>query len=223
MTADEIVNFVADQLNLSAPDAKSRILKELNVRYRQLTSSIGLITTRRAEVSQPMTLNSQFVTFSGVERLDSVFYKTTHNSVVTNKTIDMITDEEMITETLLKSNPSKFSLYNVSPTAITIKVNSIVTTGTPPTLFAHAFVDASTLTGPSQPAFPESFHDILVHGVEADEYRRKHQNDEAQMSEQKYENRLSDLRMFIAKTAWQDIHRGKHTKSTDWWDYSRVT
>lgn len=221
MTADELVNHISDQMVLSAPDAKARILKELNIRYRTVTSSIGLVTTRRVEVTQPVTLNSQIVVFTGVEKLDAIFYKVTQNNVTTNNTLDEITNDEMIKERIRSSTPSKFSVFTISPNSVTIKINLVQTTGTPLVLYADGLADASSLSGTASPAFPASFHDILIHGVEADEYKRKEKAQLAADAEQKFESRLSDLRMFIAKSAYMDLHRGKHAKAEDWWDYNR--
>lgn len=206
---------------LTAPDAKARILKELNIRYRHVTSSIGLITSRRVEVFQPVVLNTQMVTFTGIEKIDALFYKVTQNNVTTNKFLDLITDDEMLNERIRSQSPSKYSIFNMNFNSIIVKINMVQTTGTPLVLYAHGLVDASNLSGTASPIFPASFHDILIHGVEADEYKRKRQTPESNDSEQKFENRLSDLRMFIAKSAYQDIHRGKHSKAEDWWDYNR--
>jgi hypothetical protein len=40
------------------------------------------------------------------------------------------------------------------------------------TLQADGYERADTLTGSQEPAFRESFHDILIEGVLADEYRK---------------------------------------------------
>lgn len=216
---DELVNHIADEMALSAPDAKARILKELNIRYRRITSSIGLITSRRVEVQQNVTQNSNTVTFTGIEKIDSIFYKVSTGPVVQNKTLDLITDDEMVKERMFTAHPTKYSVFTTGPNSVTIKMNCQPATVF--TLYAHGLVDASNLSGTASPAFPASFHDILIFGVEADEYKRKRQTQEAVASEQQFESRLSDLRMFIAKNAYQDMHRGKHAKSEDWWDYNR--
>lgn len=221
MTCDELVNHIADEMALTAPDAKSRILKELNIRYRHVTSSIGLITSRRVQVSQPVTLNSQMLTFAGIEKIDALFYPVSQNNVTTNKFLDLVTNDEMLNERIRSQSPSKYSVFTTAPNSIVIKINMVQTSGTPLVLFAHGLADASNLSGTASPAFPASYHDILIHGVEADEYKRKRQTQESADSEQKFENRLSDLRMFIAKSAYQDLHRGKHSKSEDWWDFNR--
>src|SRR5687767_8023478 len=47
MTHDQMVEEVADRLNLTSDDAMDRISLRINKRYKQVTSEIGLITSRR--------------------------------------------------------------------------------------------------------------------------------------------------------------------------------
>jgi hypothetical protein len=56
--------------------------------------------------------------------------------------------------------------------------------------------------------------------VLADEYRRKEKSDYVKEQEELFEKRLSDLRMFIAKSAYLQNYRGKHAKAEGWWDSS---
>lgn len=224
MTADELITTIADELNLSNPEAIARIGKELNIRYRQVTSSIGLVTSRRVEVSQLTTVGDRSVTFTGVERLDTVYYKLTQNSVTKNMILDELTKDEMLD---LKPGPGtgfprQYCVDTYAPTSVSITLDA---TPTAPayTLYATGLSDTSALSGTTSPQFPASFHDILIYGVKADEFVRKEKPQLASDAEQKFQNRLSDLRMFIAKSTYLDIHRGKHAKSEDWWDYNRNT
>lgn len=199
----------------------ARIGKELNIRYRQVTSSIGLITSRRVTVARIAVINNRNLTFNGVERLDTVYYTIVGtNNVPKNKILDEITNDEMIDLIPGTGFPRRYCVINYAPNAVTIEVDAIPTNPVY-TLNASGLSGVSTLTGTVSPQFPASFHDILIYGIKADEFIRKEKAQLAADAEQKFEARLSDLRMFIAKSAYLDIHRGKHAKSEDWWDYNR--
>lgn len=216
MTTDELIEYVADALNLTNADQKARVGRELNVRYRQVTSSIGLIPARREELSKAATIGSQYVTFTGTEKLDTVYRK-----ITTKKRMILIerTNDEMVDEDLHSEPPTHFAVFSIGPQTITIVMNCIPTTAF--TLYAMGAGDVTTLTGTVTPNFSESYHDILIHGVMADEYRRKEKVQLAMEAEKRFEERLSDLRMFIAKSAYLDIYDGKHSASEGWWDTNR--
>lgn len=212
MTLNEMVSYIADQVNLTNPEAKARISRTVNVRYKRVTSSIGLIPTRREEASKAATIGNRYLTFTGIEKLDVVFRKVG----TTNKLLDELTDDEMLKESLVDEPVTKFSIFSLAPNSVTIWMNCTPVTAF--TLYAHGLADASTLSGNDTPAFPESFHDILIHGALADEYRRKENKELSKDSELEYERRLSDLRMFIAKSAYLEIYNNKNGKSAGWWD-----
>lgn len=213
MTANELVEYIAEDLNTPSQESKTRISHALNVRYKQVTSSIGLNPTRREEISASAVVGNRNITFTGAEKLDIVFRKVGTNNVILRE----VTNDEM-TELAPRSDPpTRFSIFSVAPQSIIIKLDSIPETTF--TLYAYVLADATTLTNNDQPAFPESFHDILIHGVKADEYRRREKANLAKESEMLFQQRLSDLRMFIAKSAYLDIYRSKHHKGDGWWDY----
>jgi len=214
MTLNEMTLHIADSLNLSSPDSKARIGRNVNVRYKRVTSAIGLVTTRREEVSKAATIGDRNITFTGIEKLDTVFRKVGTKNVI----LDELTNDEMLDLDPRDEPPTKFSVFSVAPSSVTIKLDCTPITAF--TLYAHGLADVSTLTGNDSPAFPESFHDILIHGVMADEYRKMEKDQLAREAEGYYEQRLSDLKMFIAKSAYLDIYAGKHSKRDDWWDTS---
>lgn len=210
MTCDEIIIEICEALNLTSDEAKSRVARRLNSRYRRVTSSIGLELSRRTTVSKAATIGVQTITFTGIEKLMTVYTV----SGVVNKVLTEITPDEMLQESLINGNPSKYCIARVYPTSVDIKVNCIPATAF--TLYAAAEVTFVTLAGNAIPQFPESFHDILIYGVMADEYRKMEKVQLAQASDADYERRLSDLRMWIAKTAWKDTYSSKNI-TNKWW------
>lgn len=217
MTMNELVEYIAEDLNTPSLEAKTRIAHSLNVRYKQVTSSIGLIPSRRAEVEGAASIGDRLLTFSGIEKVDVVFRKVSDLDPATQVfTLDELTNDEMLVEPLVSEPPTKFSIISVDPTSVSIKMNCVPTSGF--SLYANGLANAATLTSNDQPAFPESFHDILLHGVRADEYRRREKMVLAREAEGLFQTRLSDLRMFIAKSAYLEVYRGKHKASEGWWD-----
>ncbi len=75
-------------------------------------------------------------------------------------------------------------------------------------LTADALVNLSTLSGSMIPAFAEDYHDLLVLGAMATEYDKMEKTPLADKKEKQYEDRLSQLRMYIAKSAYKDIVQG---------------
>jgi len=214
MTMNEIVMHVSDSMLLTSPASKARLERNVNVRYKRVTSAIGLVTSRREQVSKQATIADRNLTFSGIEKLDTVFRVSGTKNII----LEEITNDDMLELSPRDEPPTKYSIFSLAPRAVTIKMDCTPTTTF--TLYAHGLADTSTLSSNDSPAFPESFHDILLLGVMADEYRRKEQYKEAKDCEASFEQRLSDLRMFIAKSAYLELYEGKNAKSDGWWDSS---
>lgn len=216
MTTNELVQYIADEMGLTAPEAKARIERTLNVRYRQVTSAIGMAPTRREELNKAATIGNRFITFTGAEKLENVFRKVGTKNVMLHE----LTHDDMTELSPRSEPPTKYSIYSFTPTSVTLWLDCTPTTEF--TLYATGLSDATTLSGTVSPALPESFHDVLIHGVCADEYRRKEKKDYADDAEEKYTNRLSDLKLFVAKSAWLTMYRGRNASSEGWWDTSGI-
>ncbi len=59
------------------------------------------------------------------------------------------------------------------------------------------------------PLFPSSFHDLLIFGAMATELDKMEKYEFAKKQEAMYQIRLADLRYYIAKSRYLDIHQGK--------------
>jgi hypothetical protein len=212
MTLNEMILYVADAMNLSSVEAKARVGRSLNVRYKRVTSAIGLITSRREEATAVATIGDREIVFEEIERVDTVFRKVGTKNII----LDELTNDEMVDLNPRDEPPTAYSIFNVAPRSVTIMLDCVPTTGF--TLYAHGLADASTLSNTTSPAFPESFHDVLIHGAMADEYRKAEKPQQARECEVYFEQRLSDLKMFIAKSTYLELYPGKHRKSAGWWD-----
>jgi hypothetical protein len=99
--------------------------------------------------------------------------------------------------------------------SVDITVDSVASTTY--TLYADGDSTITTLSGSDKPDFPDSFHDLLVYGAMADEYRKMEKMELSKECENDYEKRLSDLRMWIAKSAYLDIYQGRYTGNNFRW------
>jgi hypothetical protein len=204
MTFTEIVSRVTKRLNLTASTATTRIGETVNDVYKAVTSSIGLNVTRRTQVQADTTQGVQTLTFTGIEKVISVIDK----SSGTDRFLDEVLIDELKRGPIADSDtPTQYAIYRSNAGSVQIYLN--VNPQTAFTLYADGYVQAGTLSGSQEPAFPESFHDILVSGTLAEEYMKLEKPSLAKREEDKYNDRLGDLRIFIAKSPQQDIYQGK--------------
>ena len=82
------------------------------------------------------------------------------------------------------------------------------------TVYADVIATAATLSGSTEPAFPESYHDILIEGVLMNEYKRSEKLALAQDAKREYESRLSDLRLWMALSPNKDLYQNKLNSSS---------
>jgi hypothetical protein len=225
MTFDEIVAEVMDRLNLTSDDALARIRRRVNDRYRRVTSSVSLETSRRSVVDvdvDPTASTSTLpdLTIPNMEKILKV-------SMVINGGVNVLRDltfDEVNMLVTRDGNPSAFGVKSMGSKTVTIRLDGYPHTTTF-TLTFDGIVSAVNLHDNMEPAFAEDFHDILVEGAMSDELRKMEKPQLAQMSEAKYDQRLSDLRMFIAKSGWHDIYQGKNKPSQLWYRpwYTRIS
>ena len=206
MIFEELVNEACERLGLASDEAKSRVGRELQNRYRRVTSGIGLETSRRAEVSKAATTGSRTITFTGVEKILAVFEKLSSSNRDTMLT--QITVDQMHITSIRSEPPRNFAITGMHSNSVDVYLDCIPATTF--TLYADGETSVTTLSGGQAPDFPESFHEILIFGAMADEYRRMEKLQFSRDCENDYEKRLSDLRMWIAKSAYLDIHQGRY-------------
>src|SRR5688572_17183851 len=83
MTFLELVNEVTDRLNLTSDQAISRVGREINARYRRVTSSIGLGASRRVyDVAVQTVTDDKYLTFTGIEKIEVVRDITVENEPI---------------------------------------------------------------------------------------------------------------------------------------------
>jgi len=210
VTFDEMVNDVMDRLNLTSTDARDRIRIRVNDRYRRVTSAIGLNTSRRftKDVTIPAGNTAlPDVLIEGMEKVVRITRTPDGQSGIT--VLPQVTYDEIDNVATVDGNPQRWAIKRMGAGQVIISLDSYPTT-TDLTLHVEGYDIADTLADDMEPFFPSDFHDILIEGAMSDELRKMEKPQLAQIAEQNYERRLSDLRMFIAKSSYLDIFQGKN-------------
>lgn len=207
MTFTDIQTDIAERMSLTSDTALARIGRSINERYRWMSSSMGLDTmVRTVAVGRTIVANRSIVfgpTPIPVEKILSV-YNTAYTParVLTEFSFDELRNMSVGTDP-----PSQYAIQLMGAKTVTIFLN--VTPTTVYTLTADVMSNQATLSGLMVPAFTESFHDILFYGSMATEYDKMEKPTLAAKFEGRYEQRLGEYRLFIAKSAYKDIHQGK--------------
>lgn len=207
MTFTEIKTEIKDRLNLSSTDADTRVGRAINRYYKQLTVELGIApVTRRATVSGTATISSQFVTFSGIEKLERVL-----DSASTP--LDEVLYDELANVEPHTSDPTKYAVYDVTDNDVQIVMDCFAQTAF--TLTGHGYATVSTLSGSDVPAFPESFHNILIELVLVDEYLKLEKPGLAKEARENARLLLSKLRLWSATRVNVELRQGGSERDTD--------
>lgn len=223
MTFDEIVSDIRDRLNLTSDASLTRIEDGVNDLYKEVTSSIGLIVSRRVVDDFELDpgdaeLEDQHpeLEITGMEKVFSI--RQVDGTRLT--LLSEVTYDELTNVSVKNGTPRKWAVVRMAQGSVTVAFESLPAATV--TLRVEGLDRLDTLDDDDVPAFPESFHDILVQGVIADELLKMEKPQLAAIADAKYEKRLSDLRMFIAKSGYLDIHQGKVAPYYRWpWTQKR--
>lgn len=208
MTFTEIVTEVMDRLNLTSSAATTRVGRAVNRVYREVGTAIGLSFSRTTAATKVVTVGNAEVTFTSTEKILTVW---TQDASGNPTTLDEVLLPQLREDSVLDGDkPTEWALKSATSTSVTIRLNRVPVTAY--TLYADVIADVSDLSGATEPALPKSFHDILVEGVLRDEYLKLEKDKLAKMSAELFERRLSDLRMFIAKSNFLTIQQDKIKK-----------
>src|SRR4051812_9145882 len=160
MTFTNIVADIMDRLNLTSTDAQTRIGSAVNRKYKQVTSSLGMVLSRRTTVQKAATPGVQSITFTGIEKTIAIIDK----SSGTNRILDEITYEQMLAKAPTTGDTAYcYAIENVGASTVTILFDCIFQTAF--VMYAEGHATAGTLSGTQEPAFSESYHDILAEAV----------------------------------------------------------
>jgi hypothetical protein len=209
MTFDQIVSRVMDRLNLTSDAAQTRVGERVNEVYKDVTTSIGLVTSRRVALevtTDPQAVGSTLpeLEIEGIEKITRITY-TVDGGI---KRLDELMYDDLTSKATATSMPTAWALKRMGSGTVTIVLDAFPEDEF--TLIVDGYETADELADDAEPNLPVSFHDLLVEGAMALELRKMEKPQLAQIADGRYAQRLSDLRMFIAKSAYLDILQGKN-------------
>ena len=163
--------------------------------YREVTTTIHLNPSRITKTTKVVTVDVQTVTFTGTEKIERVWVEDDSGNPTLLQPVFL---QELRAENPASSDdPRRYAILSVASNTVTILLDTVPATAF--TLFADVHAELADLSGSNEPAFPESYHDIIVAGVLVKEYRRKNQRDLARDEMVTYDARIGDLRFWMAK------------------------
>jgi hypothetical protein len=207
MTHDEIVTEVKAPLNLTSTVADTRISRLINRYYKKITVAMGIPEGTRISLtaSANATIGSQNIQFTSVESVKRVWYLSGTSKVfLTMVSLDEIRD---LTDVASSDTPTKWAILSYTDNDVTIIINT--TAATAFAMKADCYATIGSLSGSTVPQFPESFHDVLVYGCLYEEHKKMGHKDEARDAKRDYEEMLSNLRMWFAKSKYMQIKQGR--------------
>ena len=211
MTFTEIQTEIAERMNLTSTPARTRIGRSINERYRWLASTLGLQTTARATAPATTVIGNRSLTFGPtplrVEKLYAVFDPATSPP----RLLTPVTFAEMRVRVVGTDPPHSYAVQTMGADSVTIRLNTIPATAYP--LTADVLANVAVLAGSDVPNFAESYHDLLIHGGMATELEKMEKYEMSKVQEAHWNDRLSDLRFFIAKNAFNTFYQGKIGRS----------
>lgn len=207
MTFDEIVDRVATRLNLTGTIALTRVGLFVNERFARLSSSVGLSNVSRTPVPLVVStvIGTPLVTVTGLERI----YSVSDPTATPPRLLSEVTNNELKLMPPGTDPPRAYAINQTGAGSVQIKLNC--TPSSIYSLWVDGDADVSTLSGSMVPPFPAKYHDVLVYGAYASELEHMDKYDKAAVQEARWERMLSELRLYLASSAYLDIHQGKNS------------
>ena len=202
MTRDQIVAIVAQRLNLTSATALARVAESVNEKYAEVLSGVGMQTSTRRTVTAQTTIGSRYLTFASVMKVYSVFDPNGTGIPFAELTVDELRNRPVRTDP-----PQAYAIQTVDATSVTIWLDC--TPATVYSLSADVEFNLALLGASDEPAFPQKFHYMLVHGARGIELDKMEKIDLASKAEAKFQTLLSGLRYHLAISGYKDIHQGK--------------
>jgi hypothetical protein len=210
----EITRHIADRFNLKSDEALARIGTNVNMRHREILSSLGISQVAKGtSATATASIASRFLTFGptpvAVVKVVAVYDASTGS--YPPSVLDEVSKDQMLNEGLVSDPPSKYCIYTMGERSVTIQVNAIA--GSAYVLTADVEGNTSQLSGADSPAFDEDYHDILVNMVTADELEKAEKYDKAAAKLKQADKRMGELRLHIAKSAYKELTQGGRNRS----------
>src|SRR5688572_14097097 len=209
MTFDDMKAAVKGYVNLTSQDADTRVGQSLNRHYRRITSSLGLDSSRFVTRTVTTTAGVQTVEFTEIEKIDRLLDTTDSNNVRLLREVEV---HQLRSSQPGTGDPCLWALQSAGASTITVLLDTLPQDDY--TLQADGRAALADLQGADEPAFPESFHTILVWFVIAEELLKKEKDKLAAAYDAKAESLLSELRFYLADSPTRETRQRSSDLST---------
>ena len=206
MTFDQISTELQDRLGITAAGDITRLNRAINRVYKNVTSTLGIKhTSRRTTVFGTVSIGVSTLAFTSSEKIVEVF----NRAVSPYRQLDEVSMDELRQMQPYADGdlPTHYAIKSIASDIVTIEFNSIPATAFD--LYADVYATTATLATTDEPAFSESYHDILIHGVLVDEYLKIDKLTLSTLSEKRYDKRMGELQLWIAVSTSKDIYQSK--------------
>lgn len=200
MTLRDLEERIMERLGLTTESQRQRIRHEINDRIRQVTSSLNLGRTRRGAKTFTTVSGTPTVSATGVSLLETLYDPTVRKVPLTETTLPWIRTRDAAGSA--SGTPEAYAVVTHTNDVLTLHLWP--TPDAVYTLESDVLLSGTDLDSPDDaPGFPSDFHDLLIDGVLADEYARAEKAmPMADRHEIKFDMRVKDLRLHLARTAW---------------------
>ncbi len=216
MLFEEIVSAVMDRMNLTSDDARERVGKAVNRTYKKATANVGLITSRR--VNDVLVLDGETpvpddiagntlpeITANDIEKITRVVYLYPDSDRF--RVLEQMQYEDLRDLLPRTGIPTSFAIKKMGPGIVEFRIDAF-----PEEEFSlgiSGYDHATELEEGLEPYMPTDYHDVLIEGAMSEELRKMEKPQLAAIAETAYQQRLSDLRFFITKTAYLEMYQSK--------------
>jgi hypothetical protein len=204
MTFQAIKERVKGFCGLTSPEADARVGIAINQHYRRVTSSLGLATARFVTKTVSTTTLTRTVTFTEIEKIDRIIDATTAASI---RVLEEVSIDEIRQTQSVDAAPNKWAMQAADADSVVIVMDTAPTAVY--SLQADGWSTLTDLGGTEEPAFPESFHDVLVWYVIAEEMLRKEKDKIALVYESKAQKLLDGLVFHLADQPTRITRQGQ--------------
>lgn len=218
MDFDTIVSKIMTRLNLTSTEAQNRIEAEVNECVRKITTSIALEPSRlmveELDIDPIGEGTLPELVVDNYNKLLKVSLLPNGTGTPQVKVLKELMYDEITNFNAEVRDPRAWAVKTVGPSSMVIVLDSSPDDNF--TLRFEGYQSITDLSGTDQPPFPDDFHDLIIFGVMADELFKMEKYPYAQQMEQKFQQRLSDLRYYFAKSAYLDVYQSKNKPSRLW-------
>lgn len=198
MTFKQIQDRVLARTNLTTTVARTRVKEFINERLRRVATSVNVGRVRAGSVSVNTVANNNAITTTGLVHIKAITIPA-QNMMLDERTVEQLrTYDPDISENGI---PRYYAVRKVNATTLELMLYP-----EPDAIYAvtiDGILTGTDLTADGDIAgLPEDFHDILIYGALADEYPHLKDTDMSVYFETKFDERVKDLRYYMAKSAW---------------------